>query len=541
VKVHASNSYDGVAQQTRLAGERSAPPSLRRFYVLSILCAVLNVLIFPHFDSSWLAFVAFVPLLTLLANSQKLKTFFFFGWLTGFLFSLGNLNWIYFVIQHYSSVPPILCVGILILLCIVLAIFWGVFLMLAGFIRNRSGLMAALVVAPFLWVGLEWMRNHTTQFPWCLIGYSQYQNLRIAQLATISGVYGLSWIILAFNCSLAALLHRKKPQYLFVCVTILLLIITYGHFRIQIPVGAGKATIGLIQGNVPQDVKLNYAYAESIHNRHMRMTEDLIKKAKPDSVFWSEASTLFPIRTGGFWSKQIWNLAATTHVPLIIGSDTFTGEQIFNSAYLVNERGQLDGQYDKVYLVPFGEFVPFKNIFFFAGKMVPEISDFTAGTNYQPFLIKGHKVSINICFEVVFPQLSREFCRRGATLLATITNDAWFGNTAAPYQHFAQSVMRAIENRRYLVRAANTGISGFVDPYGRILQTTKLFVPAAISGEIRWISEQTFYTRYGDWLVYLSMTISSAALLGGGGLSRRNSNDRPGGRSTSQAKAGGPL
>jgi apolipoprotein N-acyltransferase len=205
-------------------------------------------------------------------------------------------------------------------------------------------------------------------------------------------------------------------------------------------------------------------------------------------------------------------MAARSHTPLIIGSDTFTGEEVFNSAYLVNSRGELEAQYDKIYLVPFGEYVPLKKIFFFAGKMVPEISDFSRGTNYEPFAIEGQKVSINICFEVVFPQLSREFCNRGATLLATITNDAWFGRTAAPYQHFAMSVMRAIENRRYLVRAANTGISGFVDPYGRILQKTEIFVPGAVVGEIRWIRERTFYTRFGDWIVYLGMIVTALSL-----------------------------
>ncbi len=291
------------------------------------------------------------------------------------------------------------------------------------------------------------------------------------------------------------------------------MIVIYGHVRIQQPVGSPTAKIGLIQGNVPQDVKLDYSFAERIHKKHVEMTRDLIEKSKPDIVFWAEASTLFPIRTGGIWSREILQLAADAKTPLIIGSDTFIGEEIFNSAYLVNERGQLEAQYDKIYLVPFGEYVPFKKLFFFAGKMVPEISDFSPGTNYQPFGILDQKISINICFEVVFPQLSREFCNRGATLLATITNDAWFGHTAAPYQHFAMSVMRAIENRRYIVRAANTGISGFVDPYGRILRTTDIFVPAALVGEVRWISERTFYTRFGDWLVYLGMLICAVSLV----------------------------
>ena len=482
-------------------------------WIASLVSALLNVAIFPRIQWSWLGFFCFVPLFLVLKTVSSTRKLFFFGWLTGFLFNLGNLYWIYYVIQHYSSLHPALVVGILILLCIVLALFWGVFLALTGIFRARLGWTKALIIAPFLWIVLEWTRNHTTEFPWCLVGYSQFNNLRIAQMASFAGVYGLSWLLLSANAAITLFVILRKSYYFLACSILVALITIYGHFRIEGPIGTESARIGVIQGNVPQDAKLDYSFAESIHRKHVGMTMELIQKTKPDIIFWSEASTLFPIRTGGVWSKEIWGLAANSGIPLIIGSDTFTGEEVFNSAYLVNERGELAGQYDKIYLVPFGEFVPLKNIFFFAGKMVPEISDFSRGTNYQPFLIRGQKVSINICFEVVFPQLSREFCLRGATLLATITNDAWFGHTSAPYQHFAMSVMRAIENRRYLVRAANTGISGFVDPYGRILQTTDIFVPAAITGEIRWVSERTFYTRFGDWIVYLGMLVCLAGLI----------------------------
>ena len=479
---------------------------------LSLLTALLNIAIFPRLEWSWFGFICFVPLL-LLMPASSIKELFLFGWVSGFFFNLGNLYWIYYVIQHYSTVHPALCVGILLLLCIVLALFWGVFLAFSGLLRNRLGLLTALLVAPFVWVSLEWIRNQTTEFPWCLLGYSQYNHLRIAQLATFTGVYGLSWLLMAFNAALASFIILRKSYYIIAMVLLTAYVALYGHFRIDRPVGESSARVGLIQGNVPQDVKLDYQFAEQIHKKHVSMTEDLIRSSAPDVIFWAEASTLFPIRTGGVWSKEIWELAASTRTPLIVGSDTFTGEEVFNSAYLVNEKGELEAQYDKIYLVPFGEYVPLKKIFRFAGKMVPEISDFSPGTNYEPFRIGAEKVSINICFEVVFPQLSRAFCNRGATLLATITNDAWFGRTSAPYQHFAMSVLRAIENRRYLIRAANTGISGFVDPYGRILQKTDIFVQAGITGEIRWISERTFYTRFGDWLVYLSILICVAAVL----------------------------
>jgi apolipoprotein N-acyltransferase len=481
-------------------------------WAASVLTALLHIIIFPRFELSWFAFLCFIPLLLLLKTESPWRLF-LFGLLSGFIFNIGNLYWIYFVIQHYSSVPALVCVGILMLLCIVLALFWAIFLFLTGILRRGLGLEKALLIAPFLWTLLEWARSYTTQFPWCLFGYSQYNHLRIAQLASFAGVYGLSWILLAFNASIVMLVILRREYYFLAIASILIVVGVYGNFRIQQPIGKNTARIGLVQGNVPQDVKLNYKFGESIHRRHIDMTTDLLSKSKPDIIFWSEAATLFPLRDGGIWTEQIRELASSYHTPIIMGSDTFKGKEIFNSAYLVNEKGEIESQYDKVYLVPFGEFVPLKKIFFFAGKMVPEISDFTHGTNFEPFLIRGEKVSINICFEVVFPQLSREFCLRGATLLATITNDAWFGRTAAPYQHFAMAVMRAIENRRFIVRCANTGVSGFVDPYGRILQTTNVFVPAEISGEVRFVPEKTFYTQYGDWIVYLSIFVVGASLV----------------------------
>jgi apolipoprotein N-acyltransferase len=324
---------------------------------------------------------------------------------------MGNLYWIYFVIQHYSNVPPLLCVGILMLLCIVMALFWGIFLFLSGIFRDRAGLEMALLTAPFVWTLLERARSYTTQFPWCLFGYSQFNHLRIAQLASFTGVYGLSWILVAFNASVVMIIILRKKYYTIAITSVLVVIVVYGNFRIQRSVGENTAQIGLIQGNVPQDVKLNYKFGESIHRRHIDMSKDLLRKSKLDILFWSEAATLFPLRDGGIWTEQIRGLAASNHTPIILGSDTFQGKEIFNSAYLVNEKGEIEAQYDKVYLVPFGEFVPLKKIFFFAGKMVPEISDFTHGTNFEPFVIHGQKISINICFEVVFPQLSRKFFR----------------------------------------------------------------------------------------------------------------------------------
>jgi apolipoprotein N-acyltransferase len=272
--------------------------------------------------------------------------------------------------------------------------------------------------------------------------------------------------------------------------------------------------VGLIQGNIPQDEKINYNFAEEVNEKQVSMTRSLAHAARPDIIFWSESSTLFPLHQGGTWTTDITDVVKQEKIPLFLGSDAYIADRVYNSAFLIDTNGNiLPLRYSKMYLVPFGEYVPFQKLLFFAGKVVPEISDFTAGDTHTMFPLKGRKFGVNICFEVVFPQLSRTFVRNGANLLTTITNDAWFGKSCAPYQHFAMACMRAIENKRYLVRAANTGISGIVDPYGRILQKTDIFVPAVLSGKVKWIDEMTLYSLLGDIVVYVSLGVAIIVLI----------------------------
>jgi len=477
-----------------------------------VLSAILQIAIFPRLDVSFLAFVCFIPLLVLISVYQPWKLFLYY-FLAGFIFHVGNLYWIYWVIQHYTALGLPLSASILALLCVVMALFWGLFGYLLGRFYARFGLAITLLLAPFLWITLEFARLHLTHFPWCLLGYSQYRNLRLAQFATFFGVYGLSWLLMTANSAITTAVVLKKYYYILFAAALTGIVVLYGHFTILKPLSGPKWKVGMIQANIPEDVKVNYDFAEQINEKHLRMSRELYDREKPDIIFWSESSTLFPLRSGREWTQHILDFAKSHHTPIVLGSDSFQGENIFNSAFLVNANGQIESDYSKMYLVPFGEFVPFQSILFFAGKVVPEISNFSPGTNYNLFSVNGKKFGMHICFEVVFPQLSREFCKRGASLLTTITNDAWFGKSSAPYQHFAMAVMRSIENRRYLVRCANTGISGIVDPYGRILKTTPIYVEAETTGEVQWVDEQTFYTRCGDVIVYLAIAITLIAIL----------------------------
>ena len=241
-------------------------------------------------------------------------------------------------------------------------------------------------------------------------------------------------------------------------------------------------------------------------------------------VLWPESSTPFYFEEDSAAADQVRTLARQARVPILVGSDQVewrvandrrVPDKFFNSAFLVRSDGSTAAAYRKIHLVPFGEYVPLKRILFFAAPLVEAVSDFSAGEKAQLLPLDGHRISTAICYEIVYPDLVRQFVIGGSEMLTTITNDAWFGKTSAPYQHFEQAAMRAIENGRYLVRAANTGISGVVDPYGRILQRTAIYEPAVVVGEARFLRTSTFYTRHGDALAYASVVFTLALLVTG--------------------------
>jgi apolipoprotein N-acyltransferase len=498
------------------SGVLASRPALADRKWIGVFCAVLTGLlvtaIFPRLELPWLAWICLLPVLLLVPYSGPARLFRLF-WLAGAIFSAGNLYWIVHVIEHYTAVGMLASTGVVALLCLAMGLFWGGFGALTGFLVRRLGSGPALVLAPFVWLLAEYGRN-IVHFPWCLLGYSQYASLRLAQAASLAGVYGLSWLIVAVNAGLAAAILLRRYVYIITSLALITLVSIYGNVRIARPVDGQPLTIGVVQPDIPQDEKINAAYADTVNRLHMQMTRRLVGERRPDMVFWSESSTLYPLKLGGVWTDQVLQLARETRTPIVVGSDGYVDDRVYNSVYLITASGRIDPRtYSKMYLVPFGEYVPFTSMLFFAGKVVPEISDFSPGTDYTLFPVGDGSFAVNVCFEVVFPQLSRRFVREGASMLSTITNDAWFGRTAAPYQHFAMAVMRSIETRRYLVRAANTGISGFVDPYGRILRRSDIFVRETMAAQVRLVNEQTFYTRHGDWLLALSALVTLAAVL----------------------------
>jgi apolipoprotein N-acyltransferase len=266
--------------------------------------------------------------------------------------------------------------------------------------------------------------------------------------------------------------------------------------------------VGLTQGAIPQDQKWDPRFRDQILRGYIDLSRQVIG-AGAQLVVWPEAATPFYFDAESSLAAPIRRLAAETGTPFIIGSDELApgrGGQpgaVYNAAVLDGAAGRTVGSYRKLALVPFGEYVPLRHLLFFVSPLVEAVSDFSAGTDAVVFDAEGRRISVAICYESVYPAIARQFVARGSQLLATITNDAWFGRSSAAYQHFEQGVLRAVEQGRYVVRAANTGISGAVDPYGRVLATTPLFQPATLTVDVRLLDERTLYSQTGDIIVWI--------------------------------------
>jgi apolipoprotein N-acyltransferase len=464
------------------------------------------------------AWVATAPLILTLAREGlrgRASRAFLLGVTTGLVYFGGTVYWVAPTMELYGGLPAAVAVPIAALLAAYLSIFTGLFGLLVQQAVSRLGSNGIWLAAP-LWVATEWLRASAGPgFPWVLLGTSQASILPVVQLASVVGVYGLSafLVLLATAAAVAAQSARASRLAAGAVAAFAVGVVGWGSWRVADGrlLDAGEPLrVGLVQGSVPQDQKWDPRYRDTIIARYLDLSRRAIDGGA-GLVLWPESSTPFPLDTNTAMATPIRSLAVERGVPFIIGSDRSEpglggdGGRYFNSAALIGADGQTRQWYDKMRLAPFGEYVPFKSILFFVGPLVEKVSDFSAGTEPVVFDANGHRVSVAICYESIYPDLARQFVRRGSALLATITNDAWFGTTSAPYQHFEQAAVRAVEQGRFLVRAANTGISGAVDPYGRVVAATPLFEPAALTVDVRLLTGRTIYSRVGDIVVWVSL------------------------------------
>lgn len=509
-------------------------PQARVRQTLLVASGVMGALAFPTTDWSLFAWVWLIPTL-LGALARPPRGALADGWLAGTAFFLVLLRWLDHTFRYYSAIPwPVTWLPIL-----ALSAYCGLYAGLVAWAvaRVNAGVGAgwALAVAPALWVAGEWVRGHLMGgFPWGLLGYSQHSALTVIQIAEVGGVYAVSLLVVAVNCALAATaalgLRRALPGVAAAGV-LLLASLGFGSWilgREQGPAAdraVGFVEVAVIQPSIEQSLKWDparHAETMAIYERLTREAARPQNGARPAAVLWPETAATIFLRGDADLLARLTRLAAELETPLLVGSiDRQPGPrgQYLNSAFFLTGQG-IRAEYDKIHLVPFGEYVPLSGLIGFVRSWAEFISDFGAGEARTVFPLPGAPFGTVICYEVIFPELFRDFVAGGAGFMSNITNDAWFGETSGPWQHLGMLPLRAVEHRVAIARAANTGVSAFVAPTGRITRWLPLFERGILRSPLELRRRTTLYTRWGDWLAYGCLGLSALAL--GLTLSRRS-------------------
>jgi apolipoprotein N-acyltransferase len=433
---------------------------------------------------------------------------------------VGTTYWTGAVMRQYGDLQSVVAVALMLALSAYLALYPALFALILQRLVARFGIRG-LLLSPAVWVATEFGRGYLlTGFPWVNLGYSQATVLPVAQLASVCGVWGLSALV-AFVSTAAVLLvfDHTRTRWWFAAAAATAVVVTagWGSARLRDSALTREGVplrIGLVQGNVLQDEKWNRARAGSIVQDYLDLTRRVASEGA-QFVLWPESALPFFFEEEPLVGAAVRRVAIETGSTLLVGSDQIertTPARYFNAAFLIDPSGTVAAVYRKVHLVPFGEYVPLKRLLFFAGPLIQAVSDFSEGDRVVMLPVAGHTASTAICYEVVYPHLAREATLRGSQLLTTITNDAWFGRSSAAWQHFEMASLRAVEQGRYLARAANTGVSGIVDPYGRVLVRSGLFEQAALTGDVRFLTSRTIYARTGDVFAYACIAATLAAL-----------------------------
>jgi len=506
-------------------------PTRTQEWGFALTSGVLLVLSFPKFGHPAIAWIALAPLLVALASRGSLARAFGLGLLTGAVYLGGSLYWLTGVMARYGGINTAGAMAINAAFVAYLALYPALFAVVMRRLSIAFG-ASALVAAPFVWTATELGRMYVfTGFPWVLLGYSQAAVLPIAQAASVSGVFGVSAIVASASAALAGVVLARAWRPAVIVLAGVVLLAGWGYVRAsnaELTHQGQPVRIGLVQPNVPEEERETPGKGPEILQRALSMTREAMGKdamGKTVALVVLPESALSPYTLEDFpdVSREVRQVASAAGVPILLGSDQYqwpaTGprrepEKSFNAAFMLSGDGTTAAVYRKMHLVPWGEFVPLKDWLTFVGPLVTAIGrGFDAGDEETLLPLGAHRISAAICYEIIYPDLVRRFVAQGSELLTTITNDSWFGDTSAPHQHFEQASMRAIEEGRYLVRAANTGVSGIVDPYGHVLARSEIYQPAVISGEVRLLTARTPYSLVGDVFAYASAVLTIALLL----------------------------
>jgi apolipoprotein N-acyltransferase len=546
-------------------------------WLLTALSAVLQIVIFPLPGLYWLSWIAVTPLIVAILRARVPETLqlhlqsqrgahgrllaagplqgFLLGYLCGILWFAGTCYWIFDTMHSYGEMPAPVAALALLLFCMYVGLYHGMFGLLlalvAGSAKTKTtkgavvagSMRRALAAAPFLWVAVELARTRITAFPWELLGYAQTGNFALTRIATLTGVYGLSFEIALVNAVFAAAFlvpkdaKNERQKWLLAAACGAAAILQAGQLLHPPPTLADRSAI-LVQPNIPIlegsmwtkeyfEQTLRELTAVSLHPAGEQSDTQNAGRGNGSEgngrlglIVWPESPSPF-YTNDPLFRDAVSALAKTADKWVVAGAIGITpamhggGErsQIFNSAALVSPKGEWVARYDKVHLVPFGEYLPFPSLFAFAGGLTKEVGEFQRGTSHTPLDAGGERFGMFICYESIFPDEVRQGPLEGADVLLNISNDGWYGDSGAWKQHLQQTEMRAIENDRWLLSATNTGMTASIDPFGRIVAATPRKVRTALVAPYAITTGTTLYTRYGDWFAYLCAIISVGALV----------------------------
>ena len=509
-------------------------------FILSSLSGLLLYASFPTLGMSFLAWFALVPFFIVLLRSRP-----FIGFLWSFIFVVvfytGFFIWI-FDLSKYNLLHHAI-------LWVYLGPLTGLFGIALSYTAKRRGQAAALLAAPFFWVIVEYVRSNLSflALPWALLAHTQYQHPVIIQIASVFGTYGVSFLIVLVNSAVTAIViavanrvkFLKPPFYQSlsnrglgvilgaagVCVALALV---YGYMIVNQTVAGTPIKLAVVQGNIEQNKKWDRNYYKFIMQTYRNLTLSAASK-RPTMIVWPETATPGSISRHLGMYHQLKLIATEADAYLLFGSaqgakfakkETDKSKYV-NSAFLIppGKKKEKTQRYDKIRLLPFGEYLPHKETIPWSYLKVPDVGNYIPGNEYTVFDHPKFRFSVTICWENLFPGHVREFVKNGAQFIINLTNEAWFGKTAAPYQFLSMSVFRAVENRIYIVRCANTGVSCIIDSNGRILDRVKdengkdIFIRGILSGEVATREAQTIYTHYGDWFAWFSAISAFAFIL----------------------------